>query len=137
MTIENLIGMKLICTETGKEFLGAFQGISTNYARNDKGEVFSDEGVSIREERELLDRTRSYFAYISSDGNYVTGWKGNILMTITQSWSCALSRTSFTHSKNSFKSIRAIDVHGGRWFGRGSAGICVSMRPCKSVEVTA
>ena len=129
--MESLIGKVLICTETGKEFIGANEGISVNYATNDKGEIFSNEGVNIAELRELNDLTKPVFAYVSSNSKHITGWKGNILMNITWQTSCKLSRLSYTHSEKSYKSFKAKDANGNYWHGRSSAGICITMRAYK------
>lgn len=82
-------------------------------------------------ERELLkDRSCSFVAYLSSDGATVTTWTGGKLMTVTASRPCRLSRQSFTHNRNSFRSVRARDIHGAMWCGRGSAGVAIKLRPC-------
>jgi hypothetical protein len=74
------IGDPLTCAETGKQFTAAIDGCSTNYARTVAGEVLSDEGVTIREKRELLDRSRPFGCYLSGDGRTVTTWKGVALV---------------------------------------------------------
>ena len=80
---------------------------------------------------EMKDRTRPFTAYVSGDGLSITSWSGGNLMRVIQSWPCKLSRQSFTHSRDSYRSIRAVDCHGGKWYGRGSAGIAITLRPCK------
>lgn len=80
---------------------------------------------------EMKDRSKSFGAYVSSDGQRITSWTGGLLMRVTQSWSCQLTRQSQWHDSRSYKSIRATDVHGKKWYGRGSAGVCITMRPCK------
>jgi hypothetical protein len=124
-------GDVLICAETGKTFVAARDGITTNYARDDHGNVFSDEGVNIRERRELLDRTRPFVCYLSSDGKHVTGWKGNVLGDVTCSRTIPLTRVSFTHGRT-IQSVRVRDVHGGYWYGRGNAGIAIKLFPYKT-----
>jgi len=130
---ESMIGKVITCAETGKTFLGATVGVSTNYATDSYGNYYSDEGVDLRERKELLDTSKPYFAYISCDGYYITGWKGNNLMRIISSVTCKLTRMSYTHSAESYKSIRAIDDNGQVWYGRGSAGFCVTLRAIKKV----
>lgn len=44
---------------------------------------------------------------------------------------CKLTRLSFTHDRNGYVSIHAVDKHGGHWVGRGSDGIAIRMRPVK------
>jgi hypothetical protein len=129
--MESAVGKTIICNETGREFIGAIEGISTNYARDSQGNFYSNEGVHQREVKDLLDRTRSFTAYLSSDGLRITGWKGNTLMNIVSSSSCKLTRSSFLHSRHSYMSVRAVDVHGKHWYGRGSAGVVITMRPYK------
>ena len=129
---ESLIGKSLVCTETGKTFIGESVGFTTNYAKNGKGEVFSDEGVDIREKRELLDRTKPYYAYVNGDGKLITGWKGNKLAEVYQSWSIALAGNSHFHSNKSYKFFRVRDIHGKCWYGRGSVGLCITLYPYKN-----
>jgi hypothetical protein len=130
MQTESLIGRTLTCAETGKQFIGASDGFTTNYARNDAGEVFSDEGVHLREVRALLNRSSPFTGYLSSDGKRLTGWKGNTLGHVVDSNPCELTRLSHTHGKY-YQSVRVRDVHGREWYGRGSPGICIRLRPTK------
>lgn len=80
---------------------------------------------------ELKDRSKSFDAYVSSDGRSITTWTGGKLMDVTQSWPCQITRPSHWHDSRSYRSIRARDVHGTMWYGRGSAGIAIKMRPMK------
>lgn len=118
------------CQETGKLFTITTDGFTFNYASDGKGNIVSDEGVNIRERRELLDRSKPIGYYLSSDGKSVTGWKGNILGTVIDSRHCELTRISFTHDRDSYRSVRVRDVHGSEWYGRGSPGIAITLRPC-------
>ena len=121
------MGASLTCSETGATFIAARDGCSVNYAFDNAGHVFSDEGVNIREKRELLDRSNPFGCYVSSDGRHVTGWKGNILGTITRS---SVSRTGWHGS--TLLHVRVRDCHGGDWYGKGSGrGVCITLRPCK------
>ena len=129
---ESLIGKEIVCAETGKRFIGEAQGCTVNYARNDAGEIFSDEGVDIREKKGLLDRTKPFFGYISSDGKLFTGWKGNELGRVVQSWSIQLTRRSNWHDAKSYRFFKVLDIHGGLWSGRGSAGMCINLRAVKA-----
>lgn len=125
------IGDVLTCDETGEVFTAAIEdGITTNYAVDDSGHVFSNAGVDIRERRELLDRSKPFFAYVSSDGNHITGWKGNILATVTGHTVCKLTRLSYTHGKY-INHYTVRDVHGALWYGKGSPGICIKLRAYK------
>ena len=129
----NLIGQTLTCHETGKTFVAAIDGCTTNYAINDAGEIFSDEGVDLAQKRDLLDRTKPFLCYVSSDGKAVTGWKGNILGKVVQKIPCRLTRKSHWHGKD-YSSVRVQDCHGGLWYGRGSAGLAITLRPMKGTK---
>lgn len=124
------IGETLTCCETGKQFIGAADGISTNYATDASGKIYSDEGVAIREARDLLDRSKPFYAYVSSDGKSITGWKGNILGAITGASRIRLTRLSYTHGKYINHYI-VRDVHGGMWYGKGSPSIAIKLRAYK------
>ena len=127
MQTQSLIGQTLTCAETGKTFVGAAAGCSTNYARDSAGRVFSDEGVHLREVRGLLDRSRPFTCYLSSDGRRVTGWKGNTLGHVTRETS---SRSGWHGSE--ITHIRVTDVHGNEWHGRGAGrGMVITLRACK------
>jgi len=78
---------------------------------------------------ELQDRSKPFGAYVSGDGQTITSWTGGRLMDVTQSWPCTLTRRSNWHSSKSYRSFRARDVHGKLWYGRGSAGVCITLRP--------
>lgn len=126
--MESLIGKELTCFVTGKSFIGAREGITVNYARDSEGNIYSDEGVDIAEKRELLDRSKPFFCYLSSDGRHVTGWKGNVLGKVTMETS---SNTGFHRSE--ITHIRVTDVHGNKWHGKGDGrGMCITIRPSKS-----
>ena len=81
-----------------------------------------------RQREDLKDRSKPFVAYVAKDA--ITTWTGGHLMRIIRSVPCRLTRSSFWHSRNSYRSIRAVDVHGGHWHGRGSAGVAIKMRPC-------
>lgn len=80
---------------------------------------------------ELKDHSKPFGAYVSSDGQTITTWTGGRLMDVVRSQPCALTRASYTHDSRSYRSIRARDVHGNLWHGRGSAGVCITLRPMK------
>lgn len=125
---KSLIGNPLVCHETGKAFVGEVVGFTTNYARDAQGHVFSDEGVDIRERRDMLDHSKPFYCYISSDGTKATGWKGNELGRVT--WSKSTNaRCSFG---GYYKSYNVRDVHGAMWHGRGASGMCITLRPMKA-----
>lgn len=121
------IGATVTCAETGRAFVVARDGCSVNYAITQAGEILSDKGVHIREMRGLLDRTRPFGCYISSDAKHVTGWKGNELGTIVHASRVALAKWSHWHGSHILH-VRVRDVHGAMWRGRGSPGMCVTLR---------
>lgn len=121
------IGQTVTCAETGKPFIVASVGCTYNYATNSAGQVFSGEGVDIRQKRELLDRSKPFYCYVSGDGQRVTGWKGNTLGRIVRS---SQTRSGFG---GDMLAITVCDVHGNYWHGRGAGrGICITLRPSKS-----
>ena len=120
-------GDSLMCAETGKTFIAARDGFTVNYARTRDGQILSDEGVDLRERRELLDRSRPFGCYLSSDGRRVTGWKGNVLGQVTRESS---SRTGWHRSD--ITHVRVIDCHGNPWHGKGAGrGMCITLRASK------
>ena len=122
---ESLVGKKIICAETGLEFVGAVVGCTTNYDRDTKGNIFSDQGVNIREKRELLDREKPYFCYLSLDGKTVTGWKGNVLGNV-------LRLTVGGGFGGNLHHVLVRDIHGAMWRGRGAGkGMCITLRAIK------
>jgi hypothetical protein len=121
------VGDALTCAVTGARFIAARAGCSFNYAIDAQGRPVSDEGVDISERRELLDRTGPFGCYLSGDGRHVTGWKGNVLGTVTRS---SASRSGWHGT--SITAVTVIDVHGGAWHGRGAGrGMCITLRPLK------
>lgn len=90
-----------------------------------------------RQIEDLKDRSQPFVAYLSlvSKDSYlgykITTWTGGELMKVTSARPCELTRMSFTHSRNGYMSVHAVDVHGGHWHGRGSEGIAIKLRPCK------
>lgn len=128
--VKSLVGQTLVCAETGKEFVGASQGCTYNYAHDFDGAVLSDEGVDIREKRELLNRSKPVTGYLSSDAKRFTGWKGNTLGTVVFAKKTKLTRWSHVHG-NTILSVKVRDVHGGLWYGWGNSGICITLRAYK------
>ncbi len=80
-----------------------------------------------RQIEDLKDRSKHFCAYVGK--GIITTWTGGKLMTITSQRPCELTRRSFWHDSKSFKSIHAVDVHGGHWTGRGSESIAIKLRP--------
>lgn len=120
------IGDVLTCSETGKQFVAAVDGCSRNYARDSEGRIFSDEGVNIRERRDLSHVPKVFYCYVSN-ARHVGGWKGNVLGTIS----------NYTESRSGWNGgtiarFQVRDVHGQWWAGRGAGiGMCCTLRPMK------
>ena len=129
-TVNIPVGSTAKCTETGKMFTIERQGSTFNCAIDRNGGHVSDEGVDVRERRELRDRSRSFTCYLSADMKHATGWKGNVLGTVTWYKRVSLSRWSYTHGTYMY-AVNVRDVHGGMWYGRGSGGICINLQPMK------
>lgn len=120
------VGSVVICAETKKPFTVARDGCSYNYATNKAGEIISDKGVDIRERRELSHRHAPFACYVSSHGDHVTGWKGNILGQIVH------SSTICNPFGGHLLAVTVRDVHGGYWHGRGAGrGMSILLRPSK------
>ena len=121
------IGDSLVCAETGKAFTAQADGCSRNYAFARDGSIISDEGVDIREKREMLDRSLPFTCYLSSDCRHVTGWKGNHLGDVVKATE---SRTGWHVSY--LTHIIARDVHGNYWHGKGAGkGMCIKLHARK------
>jgi len=119
------IGQTLVCHKTGMPFVAALDGCTTNYATDNAGHVYSDDGVSLMDMEHIKEHSKPVGAYLSGDGKHITGWKGNILATVTQT---SVSRTGWYGS--SITHIQAVDQFGGRWYGKGAGnGICITIRP--------
>jgi len=104
----------------------------TGYGYNAQDQIVCYACCTVNDKEQLKDRSKPFFAYINGEGNAIHTWSGGHLMKIARSRSCQLTRHSFWHSRDSFMSVHCVDVHGGHWHGRGSAGICIKLRPCKA-----
>ena len=124
------IGSAITCHETGETFIAAQDGVTFNYATDIDGHAYSDKGVDLSERRQLLDRSKAFCGYLSSDARSLTGWKGNVLGTVVARSTCSLNRWSHLHG-STILAVTIRDVHGGLWYGRGSASIAIRLRPSK------
>lgn len=121
------VGDTATCAETGEQFTIARDGCSFNYATTRAGEILSDKGVDIRGKRELLDRSKPFYCYVSGDGGHVTGWKGNKLGTVSN---YSESRSGWHGA--TIARFHVTDVHGQQWSGRGAGrGMCCTLRAMK------
>jgi len=121
------VGQVVTCSWTGKQFTVEKDGLTFNYALDGAGKIFSDEGVNEREQMAIHAHMRPVGAYLSGDGKHITGWKGNILATVTQH---STSRTGWHGSR--ITHIQAVDQFGGLWYGKGAGnGMYITIRPVK------
>jgi hypothetical protein len=77
---------------------------------------------------DLKDRSKPFTGYVSSDGKTITTWTGGELMRVTYKSPVRLTRLSYLHGRYIY-AIRATDCHGAKWYGRGSPGLAVTLRP--------
>ena len=121
------MGATLNCSVTGKPFVAARDGFTFNYAWGPDGNIISDEGVRQLDTEQIKVHSKPVGAYLSGDGKHITGWKGNILATVTQH---SVSRTGWYGSR--ITHIQAVDQFGGLWYGKGAGnGVCITIRPMK------
>lgn len=121
------VGDTFICPETGKTITVARDGCSYNYAYTSEGGPVSDEGVHIRSLRALAARNGPFTCYLSGDGKTVTGWKGDVLGTVHNLDKC---RHPWMHRNEAYYSF-TVRTANGLWYGRGSRGMAVAIRPKK------
>jgi hypothetical protein len=126
--IEDGVFFRCACCHKVKATSG--NGCTSGYAVMPDNSLFCFECADESQRNDLKDRSKPFVAYVGSDGKRITTWTGGLLMRVTQSWPCQLTRKSHWHGKN-YSCIRATDVHGGRWFGRGSPGVAIKLRPSK------
>lgn len=67
--------------------------------------------------------------YLSADGKTVTDFHGTVVGTVTANRRVMLTQRSYIHGS----SIRSVSVVAGgrRWYGRGSRGLALTLRPYK------
>lgn len=70
-------------------------------------------------------RAERYTAYLSSDGTRITDWPGGVLATVIT------TRPTFRHGQGWY-AVRARDVHGAIWYGRGQRGMVLTLRRAKA-----
>lgn len=120
------LGDTLTCAETGKTFIAAADGCTTNYAIDSQGRVYSEEGAHLCDVRNLLDRTKPFVCYVSLDNKSITGWEGNRLGSV-------LSYSRYRGNMGAWIYCYSVqDVHGQYWHGRNSGeGMAITLRPSK------
>jgi hypothetical protein len=106
-------------------------GCTTGYAVMPTDELYCFDCADVSQREELKDRSKPFVAYVDSYGENITTWTGGVLARITHRRHCRLTRQSFMHDRRDYSSFRARDCHGQNWYGRGSPGIAIKLRPCK------
>jgi len=120
------------CSKCGKPFpvypAGHVGG--TGYAvKNDGSKICYP--CADAEQLEALKARKPTGAYLSGDGKNITTWTGGILASVTVSKPCRITGNGVFNNPKSYRSIRAKDLHGNLWAGRGSPGVHISLRPVK------
>ncbi len=77
-------------------------------------------------DREHLTQRIPTGVYLASDLATVTNWPGGVLGRVVSS-----KRVCKRLSPDPIYAIRVVDVHGGQWYGRGSASCALLLRPAK------
>lgn len=117
----------LTCHKTGKQFTAQQDGCSYNYAKDSKGNIYSDEGVYLSLKDEVLTQNK-IGAYADLDKRIVQGWKSeHVLGKII----CHYVANSGFCGKMDFIEVRMFD--GSLWKGKfKSASMqCVTLKKCK------
>lgn len=127
--ISPLVSPRIFCDQCKAECLS--NDCSNGYAVRSDGKRICYACADAAQREELTDRSRPVFAYVSCGGRSIGTWTGGKLMDVISSRPCKLTRQSYTHDSKSYKSIRARDIHGKEWFGRGSEGICIKLKAVK------
>ena len=114
-----------VCADCGQTFYD-----ETKYARSSSDEMLCYSCCTVRDLQAIKTYDR-FTGYLSSDGRQFSTWSGGLLGHVIDSRPCKLTRMSFTHDRKSYRSVRVRDVHGREWYGRGSAGIVITLRACE------
>ena len=102
-------------------------GCSSGYALTRTNRMLCYACADAGQRADLLDRTRPFGAYLSSDGQCCTTWTGGTLGAVH---SLNSSRAGWHGSRIYRFHVR--DVHGAWWAGRGAGrGMCCTLRPMK------
>lgn len=117
----------LTCHKTGKQFLAEKGGCSVNYAKDSKGNIYSDEGVYLSLKDEVLTQSK-IGAYAILESKIIQGWKReHVLGKII----CHYVANSGFCGKMDFIEVRMFD--GSLWKGKfkSSSMQCVTLKKCK------
>ena len=118
----------LLCSDCHAAIEPRPNGCGTGYAVLKNRRKICYACADKRQVVDLLDRSRPFTGYLSSDGARWTTWTGGTLGNV--------DRLTVSHTKwygSSLSHVHVRDVHGNAWFGRGAGnGMCLTLRPCKS-----
>jgi hypothetical protein len=114
----------VVCAACGVECRGK-PGGGTGYGETDDGRKLCYPCCGAREIARLT-RREPTTVYLGSTADTVTDWPGTVLGRVVE------HHRIRSRSVDPVYAVRVIDVHGGRWFGRGSAGMALLLRPAKS-----
>lgn len=110
----------------------AGNGCGTGYAVMPDDRLLCYACADDQQRAEMKDRSRPFSAYVSGDGKTITTWSGGKLADVVRRVPCKLTRRSYLphYGDEGYSSFRVRDVHGGKWYGRSSPGLCITLRPC-------
>lgn len=125
MLVFEILGTTFVCADCGNTVTIEKDGCSLNYAIKKSGEKICLP-CALKEEIRHIENDERVFCYLSTNGQHLTDWKGNILAKVTANWNI----------KNNFAGkitcIRATTNKGRKLYGKGSGeGTYVRLRPCK------
>lgn len=128
--VPHVDGVFFRCADCGKVKATSGNGCTTGYARFDGSDSLVCFACADERQREGLKARKPFCCYVSGDGSQIQTWTGGELGRVVSSSYMRLTRPSWVHGKF-IRCIRARDVHGAFWFGRGSPGVAIKLRPCK------
>ena len=101
---------------------------TTGYGIDSKGKTHCYTCCHKMDMQDVQGHDRPVVGYLSCDGKTIDNWSGWVIMRVVATAPCKLTRASHTHD-SSYHSVWCLDVFGRRWYGRGSSGILIKMRP--------
>ena len=126
-------GAAFICSDCNEAIcLPCGRPGGTGYARTQSDALICYPCADKREIADLIGADRAY-GYLSGDGRRFTTWPGGTLGAVIQATRTALPfgrSHSWMHGKG-YRAVRVRDVHGRIWHGKGSPGVCITLRRIK------
>lgn len=104
------------CHDCGEEIIKP-EGCGTGYAERSNGERICYACADDEQKRDLL-TAESFFAYLNLTDMVVTTWTGGVLGRLP--WQPRIGE-GYTPTGGHYVRfyVDVVDIHGGRWFGRG------------------